>query len=57
MPRSRRPSFRGCCAMCAAGKGKMRGQGDAARKTAAELRKYGRTRRVSRQDIPADQRY
>lgn len=55
MARSRRPSFRGCCAMCAFGKGKVRGQGRAARETVQSLRQRGKAHRVRRNEIPADQ--
>lgn len=55
MARSHRPSFKGCCAMCASGKGKVRGQGDAARMPAREQRQFGKTARLNRRDIPASQ--
>lgn len=55
MARARRPSFKGCCAMCASGKGRVRGQGHAEREPMRDLRKRGKKRRVSRRDIPADQ--
>ena len=56
MPRSHRPAFKGCCAMCASAKGRVRGQGHAQRATHQELRTIGRTRRVNRREIPDDQR-
>lgn len=46
-----RPSFRGCCALCAMGKGKVRGQGQAERKRFSEQRKIGRRRRINRHDL------
>lgn len=55
MARAHRPAFKGCCAMCASGKGKVRGQGRAEREPARELRLRGKRRRIGRRDIPPDQ--
>lgn len=55
MPHSHRPSFRGHCAMCAEATGKVRGLGDARRMPVTDLRRFGRSTRVSRHDIPEDQ--
>ena len=55
MGRARRPSFKGCCAMCASGKGRVRGQSDAARMQVRDRRALGQASRVSRHDIPDDQ--
>ncbi len=56
MARAHRPAFKGCCAMCASGKGRVRGQGQAEREPIRDLRKRGKRRRVGRHEIPADQR-
>jgi hypothetical protein len=55
MARSHRPAFKGCCAMCASGKGKVRGQGQAQRLPVRELRLLGQKRRIRRRQVPADQ--
>lgn len=55
MGNARRPSFKGCCAMCAAAKGKVRGQGRAERESFRDLRARDASRRIGRRDIPADQ--
>jgi hypothetical protein len=55
MARSRRPSFKGCCVMCAWSKGKVRGLGQAQRNPVRDLRRLGKRRRLSRRDIPRDQ--
>jgi hypothetical protein len=53
--KTRRPSFKGCCAMCAWGKGRVRGLGDGTRMPVRDLRTLGTWHRVNRHDIPADQ--
>lgn len=55
MARSHRPAFKGCCAMCASAKGRVRGQGHAEREPFRDLRARGERRRVNRRGIPADQ--
>jgi hypothetical protein len=55
MAHSHRPSFKGCCAMCAAGKGRVHGQGDGLRMRVRDLRKVGRWKRINRHDVPKDQ--
>lgn len=53
----RRPSFKGCCAMCALNRGHMvRGLGWQHRLKPSHQRKFGRARRIGRHEIPADQR-
>lgn len=54
MARSHRPSFKGCCSSCAGQKGRVRGQGHAARATVAEQRAVGRARRLDRGQLPDD---
>jgi hypothetical protein len=56
MPSStRRPAFKGCCGMCAAANGKVKGMGRAAREKPSERRLRGKNRRITRHEIPADQ--
>lgn len=40
--------------MCAAGKGRMRGQGDGVRMRVRDLRSLGHWKRVSRNEVPED---
>jgi hypothetical protein len=41
--------------MCAAGKGRVHGQGDGLRMRVRDLRKVGRWKRINRHDVPQDQ--
>jgi hypothetical protein len=43
--------WKGCCLMCATGRGKVRGSGRSMREPLRDLRKIGKTRRVRRRDL------
>lgn len=51
MSSRRRNGWKGCCAMCAANKGKIRGMAWKERRPASEIRKLGKRRGLSRKDL------